>query len=85
MEEKMYSYKFKNISLEKDWIKIKLVERFKDWKYDKFIPMKDAIELIPHFVFNEEEFDSVMSKSEQSNISKKDCEQSLFDMILDSM
>lgn len=75
----MYSYKFKNISLENDWIKIKLVERFKDWKYDKFISMKEAMELLPHFVFSETDFDSVMSKSEQNlDYQKRDREQPLF-------
>lgn len=86
----MYAYKFKRISLENDGLKIKAVARFKDWVYDKFVPLSEILDILPHFVCYEKDFDSVMSKAEMSKsaIKTNDCwlsEQSLFDSIVDSM
>ena len=64
------AYKLKWISIEKDqygsnYLRVKLVEKFVDWKYDKFIPMREAIQFLDKAVFYEDDFDSVMSKSEK--------------------
>ena len=63
------SYKLKNISLESgkygNIIHIKMVERFVDWKHDKFIPLEEAMQFLDKAVFYERDFDSVMSKSEK--------------------
>lgn len=62
-------YKFKWFCLCEDengfnYIKIRMVERFKDWKYDKFIPLKEAIKILPNVCFYEDDFDTLKSKSE---------------------
>lgn len=66
----MISYKIKWASIDVDengfpFIKVRLVERFIDGKYDKFISLKQGLEIMDRAVFNETEFDSVMSKAEK--------------------
>ena len=64
------AYKLKGLSLAKNenWsnvLQVRLVERFVDWKHDKFIPMREAIEFIEKAVIYEKDFDAVMSKAEK--------------------
>ena len=51
---------------------IPLVERFVDGKYDKFIPMNEAIKIINNAVINPDDKDTVFSKNEmkKSHISR---------------
>ena len=65
----MKAYKLKWVSIVKDKngsniLQVRLIERFIDWKHDKFIPMNEAISIIDKAVIYEEDFDSIMSKSE---------------------
>ena len=64
------AYKLKGTTLAKNenWsnvLVVRLVERFVDWKHDKFIPMREVIQFIDKAVIYEEDFDSIMSKSEK--------------------
>lgn len=64
------AYKLKGLSLAKNenWsnvLQVRLVERFVDWKHDKFIPMREAIDFIDKAVIYEKDFDAVMSKAEK--------------------
>lgn len=63
------AYKLKRVSLENDKygnvIHIKMVQRFVDWKFDRSIPLEEAMQFLDKAVFYEEDFDSVMSKSEK--------------------
>ena len=65
----MKAYKLKWVSIVKDKngsniLQVRLIERFIDWKHDKLIPMNEAISIIDKAVIYEEDFDSIMSKSE---------------------
>jgi len=69
------AYKLKWISIEKDqygsnYLRVKLVARFKDWKYDKFIPMREAIQFLEKAVIYEDDFNSVMSKADKKRMNK---------------
>lgn len=53
-----------------DWkygreLKVKLVARFIDWKFDKFIPIEDAMQFLDKAVIYEDDFNSVMSKADK--------------------
>ena len=67
------AYKLKGATLAKNenWsnvLVVRLVERFVDWKHDKFIPMREVIQFIDKAVIYEEDFDSIMSKSEKKRV-----------------
>lgn len=47
---------------------IPLVERFVDGKYDKFIPMNEAIKIINNAVINPDDKDTVFSKNEMKKL-----------------
>lgn len=58
-----------------DWkygreIKVKLVARFIDWKFDKFIPIEDAMLFLDKAVIYEDDFNSVMSKADKKRMNK---------------
>lgn len=65
----MKAYKLKWVSIVKDKngsniLQVRLVERFIDWKHDKFISMNEAMYIIDRAVIYEKDFDSIMSKAE---------------------
>lgn len=69
------AYKLKWISIEKDqygsnYLRVKLVARFIDWKFDKFIPMREAIQFLDKAVIYEDDFNSVMSKADKKRMNK---------------
>lgn len=58
-----------------DWkygreIKVKLVARFIDWKFDKFIPIEEAMLFLDKAVIYEDDFNSIMSKSDKKRMNK---------------
>lgn len=86
----MIAYKIKGANLCKDenwfnFIKIRLVERFVDWKYDKFIPLRQAIDIINNAVIYEDNIDSIKSKSEIKKQKKQFNQQNLMDLILSNV
>ena len=73
----MKAYKLKWVSIVKDKngsniLQIRLVERFIDWKYDKFISINEAMYIIDKAVIYEKDFDSIMSKAELKRKSQYD-------------
>lgn len=68
----MIRYKLKWARLVKDGRRtvmlIPLVERFVDGKYDKFIPMNEAIKIISNAVINPDDKDAVFSKNEMKKL-----------------
>lgn len=73
-DKKNYTYKIRRLSLEKEerydgeiahYIKVTMVARFKWWKFDKFIPMREAIQLLDWLCFTDKDKDLVMSKAER--------------------
>lgn len=86
----MIAYKIKGANLCKDenwfnYIKIRLVEKFVDWKYDKFIPLKQAVDIINNAVIYDKDIDSIQSKSEIKKKKKQVNKQNLINSILLNM
>lgn len=86
----MIAYKIKNAILEQDengfnFIKIKLVEKFEDGKYVKFIPLKEAIKYLNNAVIYEDNIDSIKSKTEIKKEKKQAYKQNLMNTILLNM
>lgn len=84
-KEKKYVYKLKRMSLERDelwdYIRVRAVSRFHWGKYDKFIPLDEAMEILDWVVFYPENKDLVMSKNEFKQKQKQRLVDSiLFDM-----
>ena len=65
----IYSDKFK-----REVLIVPLVWRWIDWKFDKFIPMNEAINILDGAVINPEDKNSIMSSNDKANYWK----QSLF-------
>jgi len=63
------AYKLKRISLENDKygnvIHIKMVQRFVDWKFDRSIPLEDAMQFLDKAVIYEDDFNDIMSKADK--------------------
>ena len=83
----MIAYKIKHATLEKDergfnYIKIKMVEKFEDGKYVKFIPLKEAIEYLNNAVIYEDNIDKIKSKAEIKKEKKQQYKQNLMNSIL---
>ncbi len=76
----MIRYKLKWVEIvhsekyHRDVIRIPLVWRWIDWKFDKFIPMSEAIKILEDAVINPEDKNSIMSSNDKANYWK----QSLF-------
>lgn len=86
----MIAYKIKNAVLEQDengfnFIKIRLVEKFEDGKYVKFIPLKEAIKYLNNAVIYEDNIDSIKSKTEIKKEKKQAYKQNLMNSILLNM
>lgn len=86
----MIAYKIKNAVLEQDengfnFIKIKLVEKFEDGKYVKFISLKEAVKYLNNAVIYEDNIDSIKSKTEIKKEKKQKYKQSLMNSVLLNM
>ena len=86
----MIAYKIKNAVLEQDengfnFIKIKLVAKFEDGKYVKFISLKEAIKYLNNAVIYEDNIDSIKSKTEIKKEKKQKYKQKLMNSVLLNM
>lgn len=86
----MIAYKIKNAVLEQDengfnFIKIKLVEKFEDGKYVKFISLNEAIKYLNNAVIYEDNIDSIKSKTEIKKEKKQKYKQNLMNSVLLNM
>lgn len=74
MWEVAYKLKWLSVVTWSDWypaINVKLVERFIDWKHDKFINTFDGIDVLGNAVIYEKDFNSIKSKAEQKREKKR--------------
>ena len=86
----MIAYKIKHATLEKDergfnYIKIKMVEKFEDGKYVKFIPLKEAIKYLNNAVIYEDNINSIKSRSEIKRQKKQEYKKNLMNSVLLNM
>jgi hypothetical protein len=86
----MIAYKIKNAVLEQDengfnFIKIKMVEKFEDGKYVKFISLKEAVKYLNNAVIYEDNIDSIKSKTEIKKEKKQKYKQNLMNSVLLNM
>ena len=72
----MIKYKLKWVSIdysEKLWkrvLVIPLVWRWIDWKYDKYITMDEALDIVEWAVIDPDEKNSILSKKDRDNFWK---------------
>lgn len=86
----MIAYKIKNAVLEQDengfnFIKIKMVEKFEDGKYVKFVSLNEAIKYLNNAVIYEDNIDSIKSKTEIKKEKKQKYKQNLMNSVLLNM
>lgn len=73
----MTLYKLKWVSIEyskkfnKKVLIVPLVWRWEDWKFDKFIPMREAIDIVADAVIDPNEKNSILSKKDRATLWNK--------------
>lgn len=73
----MTLYKLKWVCIEyskkfnKKVLIVPLVWRWEDWKFDKFIPMREAIDIVADAVIDPNEKNSILSKKDRATLWNK--------------
>lgn len=73
----MIKYKLKWVSVQfskelcRPVLVVPFVSRRVDWKYDKYITMKEASEILEWAVINPEEKNSILSQKDKANFGKQ--------------
>ena len=85
MEE--IKYKINEVHLKEDerwfnYLEIRRISRFINWKFDKFVSMEECECVLEWAVIDEKEKNSVMNKAEQKRLKKEKLENSILNSVL---